>query len=387
MTSSSNNEQEEEMTKPAVAGAPHSFNERWDSVSKHAIQSTSTDLAVSHSILDNLRLRRGSETAKWLNTLESEISHSSLSPVSNSSGTASVTLLQPYPATQSGSVVLDEQAMIDKAIRGLDKIFDEFELYAFQFNHTAQGTDFVVSYTRPIKNLNNDGICVSYAGNLSTRLWAMVVRGCASKVEVYVVPAELLLAFSIHTMGDSGYKPLLTVEAEWSNGEPIWHIEKTIITIEQIPMLAKELFGDLIRIATGQMSEAELFAHPKQEFALGKNLAVGYQANPAAVTSTNATASPNTLPTANNPAFANNTSTSTKSSLSLASIAASEQLLVLVNQDINQLLELGKTVLQSDNSASFEKIKVLTEKMEALKTAISIALTNVRQAVEQIDSK
>jgi len=47
--------------------------------------------------------------------------------------------------------------------------------------------------------------------------------------------------------------------------------------LETMPHLAKELFGDLIRLASGVMSEAELNNHHHSPLELGENIAVGYQ--------------------------------------------------------------------------------------------------------------
>ncbi len=369
MVDSSNPEQKEKMTDPAASETQHSFNNKWDLASKHELQPTQSALQASHVILDTLRLRRGSETAKWLNTLEDQITPSYSANTSSQSGLNSSTAanIQARP----DEILLNEKVMIDTAIRGLDKIFDEFELYALEFNRNAKGTDLMVTCTRPIKNMDNNDKCISYAGHLSTRLWAMVVRGCTTRVEVFVIPSELLLAFSIHSMNETGYQPLLVVESEWHGSNPVWHIEKNIITLEQVPILAKELFGDLIRVASGQMSEKELFAHPKQQFDLGKNLAVGYQ-NPASLV--------NPSPNTNNVQSTNNLPEAVSSAINLASLSAADQLLSLITKDINQLLEAGKVALQSDDSVNFEKIKTLTQQMDALRTVLTSSLENIHKA-------
>ena len=59
-----------------------------------------------------------------------------------------------------------------------------------------------------------------------------------------------------------------------------------------------------------------------------------------------------------------------------------QQLLPLLNQDINRLLESGKQALQADDNVAFERIKVLTETMEALKISLSSSLANLPQPLE-----
>jgi hypothetical protein len=376
----SNNEPNgiDEMNKPTLAAPRHDFQEKWDLTTKHEIvNNTANRIQASEVVLAALKLRRGSETAQWLNNLQNEISSNTGIQITEQNTKANLSPLDPNITSTS----FNEDTLINSAINGLDKIFDQFEIYALEFNRTTQGTDLIVSCTRPIRRTNQtDGTftdaaakCLSYAGHLATRLWALVVRGSPSKVEVFIIPAEFLLGFSVHSIDESGYQPLLVVESTWINNQVVWHMGQTVISAEQIPALAKELFGDLIRVASGQMSESELFAHPLQSFSLGQNLAVGYQPAP-----TN-TATPQ--PINNSPAMQpTNPNQNLPASLtSLESIKAADQLLAIIDRDINKLIESGKQALQSDKGQTFEQMKMLTEKLEILKKNISVCLADIHQ--------
>lgn len=282
----------------------------------------------------------------------------------------------------------------------LDKIFDQFEIYASRLNQTAKGTDLIVSISRPSingkkqehslygeddeQNKASEIIC---EGHLTTRFWAMLLRSTVAKVEVFVIPAEMLLAFSTHNLDESSYKPLLILESEWQDGQLIWHIAGAAISIDKAAILAKELFGDLVRVASGKMSESELFAHPMQELSLGENLAMGYQlpAQPSEETVAAPSVMPVHVPANNNDSTSqvNTSVTTVKQSLPLMSPSVSEQLLVSIEQDISQLFELGKSALASEDTAYFKKIEKLTERMEAFKGAVKEGLANVRQAANE----
>jgi len=375
MTNGSDDKEEERvMDSQAMPGAHDSFTNKWDLTSKHNatainVSTTGQSSEASQIILEALRKRRGGEFGQWLNSLES---------------TASAAASQASTINEQTSKEKEEDTVLSQTIQWLDKMFDHFEIYGFQFNRTAQGTDLLVSCTRPIKRNSNHGYlygeaddsCITYAGHLTTRLWSLVLRGCASKVEVFIIPAELLLGFSVHSIDESGYKPLLVIETGWQNSFLSWRIGETVITVEQLPSLAKELFGDLIKVASGQLTETELSASATATNASHESKTDLPLPTQNAALRQNITASPKENGVTPPPI-------STQSAPTLPSIAGAENLLAIINQDINQLLESGKMALQSDNSVTFEKIKILTERMEALKEAMSTALTNVRQAREE----
>ena len=74
----------------------------------------------------------------------------------------------------------------------------------------------------------------------------------------------------------------MEMETIFENNQLNWNVGGTPVTSDMIEPLAKELFGDLIRVASGTMSESELFAHPATELKLGETLAVGYRGSTAA---------------------------------------------------------------------------------------------------------
>jgi len=69
----------------------------------------------------------------------------------------------------------------------------------------------------------------------------------------------------------------LVAEHKSVGGRNIWAIQGEEASLATIPALAKELFGDLIRMASGKMESSELFARNSAEPKLGENVAVGYK--------------------------------------------------------------------------------------------------------------
>jgi len=75
-----------------------------------------------------------------------------------------------------------------------------------------------------------------------------------------------------------------------------------------------------------------------------------------------------------------------KASISLKSLKVSEELLISIDDDINQLLELGKSALQSEITEQFKQIKTLTTEMEAYKETVLDTLAKLHQSIEQAET-
>jgi hypothetical protein len=242
------------------------------------IHELSPDYAVSEAskvILDALKSRRGQETGKWLKALVPE--HEVL-------GTA-----QSTPAPTSASVY-------DEMTVWIDALFKQFTDLVFEFNKQAVGTDLLISYERAkLYEKKSDEVWYkpvtkTYQGRLTTRQWALVVRGRDAKIAIYLFPADMVLAFNADQVSDQEHAPFMEVVRGEVNGVDTWTIAGERAPLEAIPHLAKELMGDLIRVSTGAMSETELFtSHTDAPHKLGENVAVGYD-HAAAVAAGPATA-------------------------------------------------------------------------------------------------
>lgn len=213
----------------------------------------------SQQVFSNIKSRRGQETGRWLRDLKNENS----------------AVPQVAEAAQAAESAYEEAA------RWVNMLFQSFEDITFEFNKSAIGTDLMVSCEMPKTHEEKSDelwykpVTKTRQGRLTTRDWALVVRGHEKKVDIYLIPTPMLLAFASSQAGDSGYAPFMEVLRD--AGPPAtWKIGGEPIGIRAIPELAKMLLGDLIRVTSGVMTEAELFsAGQDSSVKLGENVAVG----------------------------------------------------------------------------------------------------------------
>lgn len=346
------------------------FPDRWQLGSKHSSAQQGIDVsAASEEILSALRVKRGPETASWLTSLNQEIGEVSRAASPAASG-----------ANQQKQVAM---------VNWLDQMFDLFQAYADEFNQTAQGTDLIVNCSRPsyVYQLSNDhspsgesGLVkvTTFEGHLSTRFWAMLIRGRYEKIEVFILPAETLLGFSARRLGESDYPPLIEISAIWQGNQLSWRLCDHALSDESLAHLTKELFGDLIRVASGTMTNAELFAQHSCKLALGESLAVGYVASDHTISSKGEAPSTalNTGPfDANPPATVSNPQVRRPD---LTIIESANQLIAAIESNVSQLLQEGKHALETEDTRRFDELKNLTTKLDALKASLQRSLLELK---------
>src|SRR5579883_3128807 len=230
----------------------------------------------SDQILSALKSRRGQETGRWLREMAKE---DVLKPVATQTQTRD-------PGTFG----------FEATISWIDALFEQFTELAFEFNKTAVGTELMLSCENPkLHEKKSDDtwyrpVVKTYQGRLTTRQWALLVKGKDAKIIITIVPASMLLAFTTEEFSENDFPPLMEVVREDVDGKQTWTIGGEAAPMEAISHLAKELLGDLIRVSSGVMSESELFGRTGSAPKLGENLAVGYQRSSAGETTTEAVA-------------------------------------------------------------------------------------------------
>jgi len=229
---------------------------------ENLILDLSPELAVPESakeIFAALKSRRGQETGKWLNNLARE---------------------RPETTEQKAAVVSNVNSF-DATIAWMNALFKEFNDLTYEFNKTAVGSDLLISYDRPtLTETKSDDVWYRPVtkicqGRLTTRQWALLVRGLDKKISIVLLPSAMVLAFTAGQGGEEQHAPFMEIlrsadGIDWTIGGEVFH-QSTM------PNLAKELFGDLIRVSSGIMSESELFSSNADKPKLGENLAVGYK--------------------------------------------------------------------------------------------------------------
>ena len=195
--------------------------------------------AYSEMVLTALREQRRTDSYNWLSDLAREVE-----PLATSS----------EPDTADGAAYM---------FTFIERLFDDFDRYAADFNSRVGGTDLIVSTSRPSHDptIGADAIAPmseSYSGHISTRFWAMVFAVEQRRVDVYIIPAEVLLAFKAGTEKAGGYQPFMTLFGVSQPNHYYWQLGNKALYESGLPALAKELFKDLVQVACGKLSEDEL---------------------------------------------------------------------------------------------------------------------------------
>jgi len=334
------------------------FLDRWQTGSSHLQERKTIDASIaSQEILAALRLRRGSETASWLSSLSQELSDVG-------GGVAGPN----DPPTQS--------AMTD----WLERMFDQFQSYADEFNQTAEGTDLIVNCAPPTYRYqlasdrsqsgdSTSGKITTLEGHLSTRYWAMLIRGRYEKIEIFVLPVETLLGFSASRLGEKDFPPLMEINAVWKDNQLSWQLCWQTLSYDNLQDLTRELFGDLVRVAGGTMSNAELFAHHSCKLSLGESLAVGFVRGDGKQAAGNPNQKVCELPKSRG-VF--------KRPSDLTILDSCHRLLAAIDMNIDQLLQEGKQALECEDMRRFDELKQLTSKLDSLKVSINRHLLDLQ---------
>jgi hypothetical protein len=222
---------------------------------------------ASHVVLSTLRPRRGLETGRWLNSLPTQLQDVQVKP---------------------GDQVQERASSYDAMIKLMDLLFKELNELTFEFNKTASDTNLLITPERP-EQRERPGAASDfgkpqkfYSGRLTTSQWALGILGTDEKISIYLIPTAMLLAFIAGQINNRDFPPFMEIERTETNGEGAWTIGGEVTRQEVLPYLAKELLGDLIRVASGVMAESELFASHSDKPKLGENMAVGYTNAPPA---------------------------------------------------------------------------------------------------------
>lgn len=189
----------------------------------------------------NKKAYTGEQTVRWLANLNEDL------PVNPDKKTA---------ASSELSV---------RSITILDRLFDDFQRYCFEFNKTVTDREFRVQCERP-KPVNlkmpyreEPIIC---QGHLSTTIWSMIVQAQESTVNVFIVPMDFLLGF--HDQRNE-FQPHMTMRAiKNSLGGLAWQIDGIPVQTNMLPTISKKLFAALIRVFGGESQYTDKFVMVQQ---------------------------------------------------------------------------------------------------------------------------
>lgn len=153
-------------------------------------------------------------------------------------------------------------------VQWIEEVFDALARNADAFNSSSSDKKQIASVYRSEYTVEATPTFDSYLpvtltslfkGHISTNNWAMLMQGYASSLEIYILPSENLLQYTVNDIRDSNFKPFMIITSEIINGQFEWNIkDRGIILFDMLPLLAKELFSDLIRIGGGKANDPEL---------------------------------------------------------------------------------------------------------------------------------
>jgi hypothetical protein len=173
----------------------------------------------------------GEQTIRWLANLKEEL------PVQINAGKA-----------QAISSDLSVRSMTI-----LDRFFDDFQRYCFEFNKTVVELESRVQSerARPVNlKMPFTEEPVIYQGHLTTSAWSMIVEAQENAISVFFVPTDFLLGF--HSKRQA-FEPHMIMRSEKSQqGALYWQIDGVPVQSNMLPTISKKLFAALIRICSGE---------------------------------------------------------------------------------------------------------------------------------------
>lgn len=255
------------------------------------------DANQSALMMERLKARRGQETGKWLALMENSnqvLPPSGPSPTIEDVDQRETLDEAPYvPPLEAQSANLSDLgapdavpdgALENPTVAGVQKLFAEFQRQANEYNASAD-TQLLLQVHQPeftfeestYESRNSIQKINVFKGYIVAQHWAMLVQGYEDKVDIYIIAADEILNFTVNEIRKAGVTPFMTIESTMVDGKRLWNVSGTKISPDTLPLLAKELLGDLIRIASGTMSEEELFAEHQTGLKLGETVAQGYK--------------------------------------------------------------------------------------------------------------
>ncbi|HEY9712715.1 MAG TPA: hypothetical protein V6C72_04555, partial [Chroococcales cyanobacterium] len=137
------------------------------------------------------------------------------------------------------------------AVSILDKLFDEFQRYSFQYNQNEPNNGYVVSVKRPVQI----GIGTQrYEGFLfNSRIALLVIAVPDAMTLSFVAPRFVYEQEQYRT----AFKPFMRFDAETIADREVWKLDGTKFTYAQLPTIAKKVFARMIRVTRNEVNDTD----------------------------------------------------------------------------------------------------------------------------------
>ena len=357
-------------------------------------------IQASNRVLETLKRRRGEETGRWLNLLRDPSMIPKPPPKSTIEGVDTreavdnevytppveamytpLSLDETEPALMRRAQSVEVQSPL---VDWVNKFFQDFATQAAQFNLTASGTDLTLSVSPPefsyeeaqYGSYSADKKISIFKGHIADLHWALLLQGNDKKIGIYILPSNELLALVKGDISETGYAPFMAMESSENEAGVEWSINGAVITDQAIPLLARELLGDLIRVSSGKMSETELFAHHHTELKLGDTVASGYTPAPAPTNESTSTAAGEAASSATSATGASASDTSATGTATLATFTACSELLKAIDQDLLALSEQEREFDEDKDHAALQRLHDFSARLRNLSGLASSLLAD-----------
>jgi hypothetical protein len=155
----------------------------------------------------------------------------------------------------------DDRELRTPALVFIDRLFDDFVRYTYEFGTTPAGAEVAVEYFRPAPpkeaiQLAPGDAPVVVEGTLIVGAWTMLVQAQERRIKAFVIPKEYLSGFHAR---QSFYAPFMEIQASIHNGQNVWRMDEQRLNSDALAKFSKELFGALIKVSAGELSPTERF--------------------------------------------------------------------------------------------------------------------------------
>ncbi len=199
---------------------------------------------ITDAVLKSLKPRSGKGTTKWL----TDITQEALEEPSAGSPSAQGSEPASPPAAATDMVTM------------VEKLFDLFTGYSFDFNKSVGSKDLNVDIERPTFRKAGDPRFghraeAAFTGRLIMRQWSLMIRGQSDRIEAAVIPSDQILAYNADP---SVFSPYFAIELT-QDVVPVWKLTGKPVSLEDLRTLAKQLLVSLMRFAKGELADGDQF--------------------------------------------------------------------------------------------------------------------------------
>ncbi len=217
-----------------------------------------TEEELKDKILSSVREAfTGEETSRWIVAMQEE----------------SVSQADESVVTGSSDNKLNENMA---AI--VDRFFDNFKRYAFEFNRSLDQRELVVNCERPASmrtqaDYTDMGDPIRFCiGHISSRDWALVVQAEENRVRAFIAPIKYLVGFQPDQRDFEPYVDIKLIRDKvGAMRQMVWSIDGQALAFESIPALSRRLFGQLVKVTRGEATNTEKFVFDPHEYKVNPN--------------------------------------------------------------------------------------------------------------------